>query len=209
MKIDQVMLKGMLGDSAVGQYGAGVRLSEAWYFIPMVVCSSALPAIVRSKDVSASNLSEKICKLYSHLILVAVLISILVSLLSRFVVNVLYGPAYGEAASVLSVHIWASVFVFLGVASSQWLLVENLQRVLFFNTALGAVLNIGLNFVLIPRFGSIGAAWATLIAQAFVGYFSMLIWAETRQNFYLLSRSFRATPKLLITSFRSIPIWRI
>src|SRR5262249_2413358 len=39
MKIDQVMLKRMLGADAAGLYSAATRISEIWYFIPMVVTS--------------------------------------------------------------------------------------------------------------------------------------------------------------------------
>ena len=46
MKIDQVMIKEMLGAEAVGQYAAAVRLSEVWYFIPIIIASSLFPAIV-------------------------------------------------------------------------------------------------------------------------------------------------------------------
>jgi len=49
MRIDQVMIKNMLGNWAVGQYAAAVRLSEVWYFIPIVVCNSLFPAIVKAK----------------------------------------------------------------------------------------------------------------------------------------------------------------
>jgi len=49
MKVDQVMIQSMLGSEAVGQYSAAVRISEAWYFIPMVITSSLFPAIINAK----------------------------------------------------------------------------------------------------------------------------------------------------------------
>lgn len=52
MKIDQVMIKEMLNAEAVGQYAAAVRLSEAWYFIPMVIIPSLFPAIINAKKIS-------------------------------------------------------------------------------------------------------------------------------------------------------------
>jgi len=52
MKIDQVMIKEMLGSEAVGQYAVAVRLSELWYFIPMIVVSSLFPAIINAKEIS-------------------------------------------------------------------------------------------------------------------------------------------------------------
>ena len=52
MKIDQVMIKHMIGEEAVGFYAAAVRLCEAWYFIPVTICNSIFPAIVNAKNVS-------------------------------------------------------------------------------------------------------------------------------------------------------------
>ena len=46
MKIDQVMIKQMLGADQVGLYAAAVRLSEVWYFIPIVITASVFPAII-------------------------------------------------------------------------------------------------------------------------------------------------------------------
>ncbi len=52
MKIDQIMIQNMLGSREVGQYAAAVRLSEVWYFIPMVISSSLFPAILNAKKIS-------------------------------------------------------------------------------------------------------------------------------------------------------------
>ncbi len=52
MRIDQVMIKNMLGAEAVGNYAVAVKLSEVWYFIPMIITSSLFPAIINAKKVS-------------------------------------------------------------------------------------------------------------------------------------------------------------
>jgi O-antigen/teichoic acid export membrane protein len=58
MKIDQVMIKEMLGAEQVGHYAAAVRLSEAWYFVPMAITSSVFPAIINAKKKRRALLSE-------------------------------------------------------------------------------------------------------------------------------------------------------
>ena len=45
MRIDQIMIKNMINDEAVGYYSSAVRLCEAWYFIPVTLCNSLFPAI--------------------------------------------------------------------------------------------------------------------------------------------------------------------
>jgi len=64
MKIDQVMIKEILGNFDLGQYSAAVRLSEAWYFIPIVIASSLFPAIINAKKISNSLYYDRFQKLY-------------------------------------------------------------------------------------------------------------------------------------------------
>lgn len=196
MKIDAVMIKEMMGDYAVGQYSAASRLSEGVYFLPIAIVASLYPAIVNAKNTSSELYNHRISNLYSLMFFLAIAVALPVSAISPFLIKFLYGTEYSEAAGVLIIHIWASVFVFLGVTSSRWLLTENLQIISIGNTFLGAVSNILLNLWLIPRFGIEGAAWASIISYAFSGYISFIIWRSTRQNFYLMTRSFFRLPTL-------------
>jgi Na+-driven multidrug efflux pump len=64
---------------------------------------------------------------------------------------------------------------------------------------LGAVINIGLNFVLIPKFGVVGAAYATVFSQAYVCLLFDLFQKETRPMFVMKLRSFN--PRYVIAYF--------
>ncbi len=55
LRIDQVMLGEMAGSEEVGVYAAAVRIAEAWYFIPVAVCSSVFPGIVKAGAVSSEG----------------------------------------------------------------------------------------------------------------------------------------------------------
>jgi len=134
MKIDQVMIKEMLGSDAVGQYAAAVRLSEVWYFIPMVISASLFPAIINAKKVSEELYYARLQKLYDLMVWIAIAIAIPMTFLSDWVVDLLYGEVYSQAGSVLMIHIWAGVFVFLGVASGKWFISENEQMLAFWRT---------------------------------------------------------------------------
>ena len=166
MKIDQVMIKEMLNAEAVGQYAAAVRLSEAWYFIPMAIVLSLFPAIVNARKVSEALYLQRLQRLYSLMIWLAIAIALPMTFLSDLIVIFLYGNDYAQAGSVLMIHIWATVFVFLGVAFSKFLIAENLVKKAFYRTVTGAVANVLLNYILIPTSGITGAAAATLLSQA-------------------------------------------
>lgn len=165
MKIDQVMIKEMMDAEAVGQYAAAVRLSEVWYFIPVTIVGSVFPAIINAKKISIDLYYFRIKKLYTLMIWMAISIALPMTFLSKYIILLLYGNDYELAGNVLMIHIWTGVFVFLGVAFSQYLISENLAMKSFYRTATGATVNISLNFLLIPYYGIVGAAVATLVGQ--------------------------------------------
>ena len=80
------------------------------------------------------------------------------------------------------------VFTFLGTASAQYLIAEGLTKITLYRTAFGALLNVILNYFFIPKFGIIGAAYATLIAY-FASTFFLLFIKKTRPNAILMIRS--------------------
>jgi len=193
MKIDQVMIKEMLNADAVGQYAAAVRLSEAWYFIPMVIANSVFPAIINAKKISEELYLQRLQRLYTLMVWMAIGIALPVTFLSNWLINLLYGPEYQKAAGVLMVHVWAGVFVFLGVAFSKYLTSENLVIKSFYRTAIGAVANVLLNFLLIPLFGILGAAVATLLGQLISNMVYDVFDKELRAHLLLKLSAFNPT----------------
>jgi O-antigen/teichoic acid export membrane protein len=170
MKIDQVMIQEMMGSKSVGQYAAAVRLSEAWYFIPMIIASSLFPAIINAKKINDKLYHTRLQKLYDLMVWMGIAIAIPMTFMSDWLVELLYGVQYSLASDVLMLHIWAGVFVFLGVSFSKYLTAENQTKKAFYRTLLGAVINVLLNYILIPIYGINGAAIATIIGQISANY---------------------------------------
>ena len=90
----------------------------------------------------------------------------------------------------------------LGVMQSLWLVAANLTRLSLYRTLLGAAVNLVLNALLIPRYGALGAAWATLVAQACATTFSNLLWRETRPFIRLQLRALTLQPAAAIDAGR-------
>lgn len=168
MKIDQIMIKQMLSNNAVGLYSAAVKLSEVWYFIPSIICTSVFPAIVNAKKRSDGSYERRMSQLYALLLWISIGIAAFVTLFAGIIISMIYGHAYVSSADVLRIYIWAGVPTFIGLGLSQYLVIENLLLINFILSFLGAVFNIALNLYLIPAFGINGAAIATLISYSLV-----------------------------------------
>jgi len=187
-KIDQVMIKNMLDSKELGYYAAAVRLSEAWYFIPVALTNAIFPAIVNAKKVSNKFYFNRMQKLYDILAWMAIAIAVPVSIFSKDIINIIFGNEFQSAAPVLTIYIWAGVAVFLGVASSQYLINENYTKLSFYRTFIGMILNVGLNFTLIPVYGIVGAAVATLISYS-VAVFSIILFPKTERQFFMMMKA--------------------
>ena len=197
MRIDQIMLGQMLGDESVGIYSAAVRISEVWYFIPVVISASVFPSIIEAKKQGETLYYERLQKLSALMLLMALTGAIPMTFLSDWIIIFLFGNAYQLAGSVLSIHIWSGLFVFLGLTNGKWFIIEGLQRFYFYRTLFGAVLNIGLNLIMIPKFGIIGAAWATVVSQMCSNVLLNIFSRKTRIIFFIQCKSFLALGNLL------------
>lgn len=164
VKIDQVLVEWLMGEQAVGIYSAAVKISEAWYFIPSIICASLFPAIINAKKTNAEVYKRRLDNLYALLIFLAVIISLAVTILSRPMIALFFGSEYLASIPVLRLYIWSSIGIFWGWAISQHLIAENSLKMIFFVNFISMLANIGLNLLLIPRFGLLGAAYATLIS---------------------------------------------
>jgi O-antigen/teichoic acid export membrane protein len=186
MRIDMVMLEEMSSRREVGIYAAAIRISEVWYFLPTIIISSVSPSIISCHGTDLDLYLQRLKGLYFIMVWLALGVSIPVVLFSDMIMNILFGTEFKDAASVLAIHLWASVAVFLGVASSQHLLVEQLQKISFYRTFIGLVCNVILNIILIPAMGAKGAAMATVISY-FIATFSLIFFKLTRKHaLYLL-----------------------
>jgi polysaccharide transporter, PST family len=202
MKIDQIMLGNMIGKEALGLYSAAVWLSELWYFLPMIIAASVFPALVRSRERQPEpEHQQRLQFFYDVMVLITYCIVIPLTMLASPLVLLLFGPAYAAAGPMLAVHIWAFIFVSLGVARSQWLVAENMATFAMVATMLGGLVNIGLNLILIPAHGGLGAAWATLIAQIVASYLSSLLLIRS-------SAVFAQSSLALLAPLRLLALWK-
>lgn len=188
-RIDQIMIKEMLGMQEVGLYAAAVKLSEAWYFVPGIITASLFPSIVNAKKISHAVYHTRLQRFSTLMTWLAIAVALPVTFLADSVVGFLYGDHYREAGSVLAIHIWGAVFAFFGVASGIFFMVENSTKKSLYRTALGAISNILLNLALIPRYGINGAAMATVLSQFIVNCLYDFLDSSTRGLFIIKIRA--------------------
>jgi O-antigen/teichoic acid export membrane protein len=190
MKVDQIMLGSMVDQAEVGIYVAATRLSEAWYFVGLTLISVYFPKMLNIKNSQSQQLYlDAIVKNGRWIIWGAFTLALVTSFIAGPLIGLLYGKAYAASASVLVVSIWAVPFVYLGAIASKMYVAEYRQGLIFWRSCWGLLINVILNFWLIPIFGAVGAAIATLVSQVAVG---------------VLFNMFGVLPSVLSTQFRMV-----
>lgn len=182
MRIDQVMLGKMLIDTTEnGLYSAAVKIAEMWYFVPTAINASFQPSITEyKKDKSNKEYISQVQKLYDIVAAIGIFFGFAIMIFGGLAVRILYGEQYEGATNVLKISVWAGLFATLGSARVIWLINENLQKYSIFYTVTGAIVNIALNFIMIPKLGAIGAAITTLVSQFVANIIVLLFFKDTR-----------------------------
>ncbi|MAP54381.1 flippase [Altibacter sp.] len=188
-KIDQVMIKEILDERAVGLYSVAVKLSSIWLFVTVAITQSVFPTLVALRKRSRKEFLERLQQLYDLLMKIAIVVSVLYTIFANFIVTFLFGNEYAESVEVVIIYIWSIVFVFLSNGSWSYYLNENLEKFASLRLIIGAVINIALNIYFIELYGLTGAAYATLISYSISGYFVNYLFKSTRANFYLQTYS--------------------
>ena len=186
---DRIMIKLMIGNSETGFYSAAISCAGITSFVFSAIIDSMRPVIFESKKESENKFKENMINLYSIIIYLSLAQSIVISMFSGIIVRILYGVNYLNSVSVLRIIVWYTTFSYLGSVRNVWILAHNKQKYLWIINLSGALLNVCLNYILIPVWGSCGAALASLITQIFTNVIISFIIKEIRENGFMMIRA--------------------
>ncbi|WP_448213055.1 flippase [Colwellia sp. MEBiC06753] len=194
MKIDQVMLANMVNSEEVAFYAAAAKLSEFWYVFPVLIANAYNPTLIKLRKLGLDSFNQKLRQFLSSLVFIAILLSLVTYLIAKPLITIIYGEAYLQSADILSIHIFATIFIFQRALLSKWLIIHNLLKYSLITHGIGALINVSLNLMLIPNFGGVGAAWATVFSYAVASYFSLFISTHTRPFAKLMTKAMIISP---------------
>jgi O-antigen/teichoic acid export membrane protein len=195
-RIDQVMIKDLLGGrngeqaayAEVGQYSVALKMIESLGFLPVIVQKSLAPAITRAKVQDHALYTDRLLNLYRLMFLLFLVTAVPLYFMAEPIIVMLYGEEFRPAGILLSLFAIRLFFTNMGTGKSSFITNESLFKYSLFTAVVGASLNIGINYLLIPTYKSIGAIWAT-IGSFLVSIFLLdLLLERTRENLRLMVR---------------------
>ena len=187
LKVDQVMLRWLADTQEVGQYAVAAQISEAWYFVPTAIVASFFPKLIKLREENEALFNYRLQQLFDALLLMGLAVAVLMTIAAPWIISLFFGAEYAASASILVIHIWAAIFIFMRAAFSKWILIENVLVFSLITQGLGALANVLLNLALIPAHGGIGAAYATLLSYATASFLALFFYQRTRPVFWQMA----------------------
>jgi len=187
-RIDQVMLGRLINNAEVGQYSVALRFIEIFAFTPIILVNTFMPALSKAKTISEELYHNRLINFYRLMFLMFIVVAVPIFFLAEDTIVFLYGDEYKPAGVLLSLFSIRLFFTNMGVAKSVYTVNESLFKYSLLCTILGAITNIGINLILIPVYGSIGALIATVVSFSLSDFIVDLFYKKTRKNQYMIFR---------------------
>ncbi len=187
---DKFMLKQMLDETSVGFYSLASTVNLMWVFVLQAIIDSLNPTIMRLYEKNGEQFNRKNRQLYAIVIYVSMAAAICFVLFAPLIIKILYGNAYMPAVGPLRIITWYTIFSYLGVARNAWIVCENQQKYLKYMYLSAAVINVVLNYFMIPIWGASGAAMASLLTEISTSIILPYFIKDMRPNIKLIGEAF-------------------
>ncbi len=188
---DKIMLKFMAGNIETGIYSAASNCATMVSFVFAAIIDSMRPEIFNAKKESESLFESRMIELYSVMIYFSIIVCVVIAVFAPLIIQIMCGSEFVGAIPVLRVVVWMNLFSYVGTAKSIWLLAESKYKYLIVLNFCGAVLNVSLNFVLIPLLGATGAAITTIVSQSATNVFIGFLIKPIRRNSVLMLKALK------------------
>lgn len=167
-RLDQGMVYLLSGNVEAGYYGVATRLSEYVTMIPMALFPVLSPIFTALKVNNKTVFLHRLSQLSVGMMIVGGAVLGLMWLIAPWGIPLAFGPLFAPAVPIFRVHCLAMFFFFQVIVLMIYTMNCKTQLYKLALDVVALLLNIALNWMLIPKWGGVGAAWATVVAYAFV-----------------------------------------
>lgn len=168
-RIDQVMIGKMLNNESLGYFSTAASFIGIITFIPSIVVQTIAPILVKIRKEDMFRYQNEAQRMMNITIWTTMIVSIIISSLSFYIIRYTYGVEYLNAIPVMRILAFKAVGIALTTMGGQLIIIENIHQIAFVRNILACFVCVICNYLLIPRFGIIGSAWATIITLMFTG----------------------------------------
>lgn len=187
-RVDQIFLAEIIGVSELAYYSVALRIIETAAMVTMILKSTFMPSICEAQNHNKAMYEKKLIEFSKINSLIGILICVILAIFSDHIVLMLFGNDFAPAGALMSLMTVRLFFAHIGVSRSIYLLNDNLLLYSAISMFVCMLINLTANYILIPRHGAIGAAWASIISFP-IAIVLDLIYKKTRRNALLVFKS--------------------
>lgn len=182
-RIDQVMIGQMIDKESVGYFSVASRFVEILIYIPMILSQTIMPILVQQLKDGVEVYEKKAQQFMNVSLWLSLLTSAIVSVIAYWLIIIAFGKAYLPAVAVLQVMSFKAASVALSNTAGAMLVAEGLQRFAFYRDCFGCIVCVVLNWILLPRYGIVAAAFVAILSNVAAGYLADAIIPAYRHLF--------------------------
>jgi O-antigen/teichoic acid export membrane protein len=194
----KILINILLDDAATGYYSAAAAIIAMPSFVFTAVVDSFRPLVLKSNTME--QLNENMIKLYAIVFYLAFAQCVGISVLAQPIVNIIYGAEYMASVGVLRIGIWYTIISYMAFARGVWILAAGRQKYLWIINLSGAITNLAVNFIVIPRVGILGAAISSVVTEFVANIVVCYFVKSLREGNMLMLKAIN--PKVLLSILR-------
>ncbi len=202
-RIDIILLEKLKDLTEVGYYSLGVNIAEQLWQIPMAVSIVLFSRTANAED--PSEMTSRTLRLARASFLLAALLSLGIVIIAPWIVPLIFGSEYIPSVLLLQVVLPGIVFLVIFRVLSGQLAGMGKPQLSIYIFVPALVLDILVNFLLIPRYGGLGAAIATNISYFFGAAGYWIVFAKyTRTGYFEIVKFKKADIRIFSDLFVKI-----
>ncbi len=174
-----VQLGFVVSDQSLGWFGASHRILLAIHTFVWLYFFNLLPSFSRTAEGDGTELRRLMERSLPIAVWSGIFVALVMTLLSAQFLGIAFGREFAAGWPILSVLAWIIPVAMLGGHYRYLLIAANLQKWLLYATSSAALVAAVLAFVLIRRFGALGAAIALVVAVS--SEFALARWFAGRR----------------------------
>lgn len=166
-KIDIIMLEKMIGSVEVGYYSGATKFIYPFMFISSAFMTAIFPKLAKHSEEKDKFRNIQITAVY-YLGGIGIFLSISLYLGAEIIFQLFFGDKYDNSIPIFKILVWFLAIVFLYGPISNSLVAKNRIKFLAYLNLFMIILNVVLNFILIPDYGAKGAAMTTIVCEILI-----------------------------------------
>lgn len=183
---DKIMLKNLIDNSSVALYNASTMIAGLVVIIPTTLIEGFRADIMDAKMKDEMLYQRRLRQLYAIVFWTCIAYGFFITIFAKQIITMLYGTKYIGAVNSLSLVVWYTSFSYFGSINNVYMVAEDKQKWVQATTLTGAIANVVLNFVMIPVWGIVGAALASLVTQFLANFVMMAIIPDLRKGYKIM-----------------------